>query len=63
MYTLDKFANDGSVSYFVLKMTVLCYRLEYSYIVQIAKGRTSPVFAFNMQTQEKEECLVVFCML
>ena len=37
--------------------------LEYSYIVQIAKGRASPVFAFNMQTADKVECLILFCML
>ena len=41
------------------KFTVLCYILEYIYIVQIEKRRPSPVFAFNMQIRDQVECLVV----
>ena len=41
------------------KCTVLCYILEYIYIVQITKRRVSPVLAFNMQIQDQVECLVV----
>ena len=34
------------------KCTVLCYILEYIYIVQITKRRISPVIAFNMQIRQ-----------
>ena len=39
--------------------TVLCYILEYIYMMQIAKIRTSHVFAFNMQIPYQVECLVM----
>ena len=44
-----KLENGGVERILSCKCTVLCFILEYSYIVQIAKKRTSPVFAFNMQ--------------
>ena len=37
--------------------------LEYSFIVQLGKRRTSPVFAFNMQIPDQVECFILFCML
>ena len=42
------------------KCTILCYILEYIYIVQIEKRRISSVFALNMQIPDHVECLVVF---
>ena len=43
------FGNDEVERILSCKWSVLCNILEYSYIVQIAKRRTSHVFAFNMQ--------------
>ena len=55
-----KYENDEVESILPRKCTVLCYILEYIYIVQIEKRRTSPVFAFNMQIPDQVEFLVVF---
>ena len=51
-----KYKNDKGQRILCGKCTILCYILEYIYIyvvyvVQIAKRQTSPVLAFNMQTQ------------
>ena len=71
MYTRTSYTNVYiGISSRMMKSGVICLVniafcdiLEISYIVQIAKGRTSPVFAFNMQTPDQVECLTVFCML
>ena len=57
--------NDEVDRILSCKSTVLYYILECCYIVQIEKGRTNPgpVFAFNMQTPDRVEFLIVFCML
>ena len=55
-----KYKNDEVDRNLSCKCTALCYTLEYIYIVQIAKRRTSPVFAFNMQIPHKVKCLVEF---
>ena len=56
-----KFENNEVGRILSCECIVLCYILEYSYIVQkIAKRRTSPVFAFNMQKPNQVECLIVF---
>ena len=59
------FQNDDVDRILSCKCTVLRYILEYSYIVLMAKGCTSPVFAFNMQTPDQVhvDCLIVFYML
>ena len=44
------------------KCTLLCYILEYIYMIQKAKTRTSPASAFNMQIRDQVECLAEFCM-
>ena len=44
-----KFENDEMERILSCKCGVLCYKLEYSYIVQIGKIHTSHVFAFNVQ--------------
>ena len=56
------YENDEGGRNLSCKCTVLCYILEYIYIVQIAKRGilVSPVFAFNMQIPDQVECLVVF---
>ena len=54
-----KYENDDIERNLSCKCTVLCYILEYIYIVQIAKRRISPVLAFNMQIPDQVECLVV----
>ena len=41
------------------KHTVLCYILEYIYIVQVTKRRVSHLLAFNMQIPDQVERLVV----
>ena len=56
-----KFENDVD-RILSCKYTGLSYILEYIYMMQIAKRRTSSVFAFNMQIPDQVECLVVFCM-
>ena len=43
-----KFENDEEERILSLKCTVLCYILEYIYIVQMAKRRTRPVFYFEI---------------
>ena len=49
-----KFENDEVEHILSCKCSVLCYILEYSYIVQIVKRRTSHVvFFFNMQNTIK----------
>ena len=58
-----KFENDEVDLILSCKCTDLFYIWEHIYIVQIAKGRTSPVFAFNMQTPNQVECFIVFCVL
>ena len=57
-----KYENDEVEPYLSCKCTVLCYILDYIYIVQMAKRRRSrsPVFAVNMQIPDQVECLVVF---
>ena len=42
------------------KCTVLCYILEYMYILQITKRRMGPVLAFNVKIPDQVECLAVF---
>ena len=54
-----KYENDEEERNLSSKCTVFCYRLEYIYIVQIAKRRISPLLAFNMLIQDWVECLVV----
>ena len=44
-----KFENDEVERILSCKCTVLGYILEYIYIIQIAKGCRSHVFAFNVQ--------------
>ena len=56
-YIIDYYEEERILS---TKCTVLCYLLEYIYIVQIATRRTSPVFAFNMHIPDQVEYLVVF---
>ena len=61
MYELVcKFENDEVERSLSRKYTILCYILEYIYIVQIAEIRTCLVFAFNMQIPDQVECSVVF---
>ena len=55
-----KYENDEVECNLSCKCTVLYYILEYIYIVQIAKRRINPVFAFKMQIRDQLECLVVF---
>ena len=59
-----KYENDEVERNLSCKCTVLCYILEYMYIVQITKRRISPVLAFNMQVPDQVECLAMFacCM-
>ena len=58
-----KFENNEMERILSCKCCVLCYILEYSYIVQIAKRRTRPVFAFNMQNTIKHSTWSGICML
>ena len=55
-----KYKNDDLERNFSRKCTVLCYILEYIFIVQKAQRRISPVLASNMQIPDQVECLVVF---
>ena len=55
-----KYENNEVDHNLSLKCTVLCYILQYIYIVQIANRRTSPAFAYNMQIPDQVECLAVF---
>ena len=55
-----KYENDGLERNLSCKCTVLGYKLEYIYIVQIAKRCISPVLAFKMPIPDQVECLVVF---
>ena len=55
-----KYENDEVERNLSCKCTVLCYILEYIYIVQITKRRISHVLAFNMHLPDQVECLVVF---
>ena len=58
-----KYENDDlerNLSCKKCNCTVLCYILEYIYIVQITKRRISLVLAFNMQIPDQVECLVMF---
>ena len=54
-YQIDEV--ERNLSY---KCTVLCYILEYMYILQITKRRIGPVLAFNVQIPDQVECLAVF---
>ena len=54
-----KYENNEVECKLSCKCTILCYILEYICVVQIAKRRVSPVFAFNMQIPDQVECLVV----
>ena len=59
-YKYENDDKDRNLHYFLsCKYTVLCYIFAYIYIVQIAKRRTSPVLAFNMEIPDQVECLVV----
>ena len=58
-----KFKNNAVGHILSCKCTVLCSISEYSYIVHIAKRRTSLAFVFNIQIPDQVECLLVFCML
>ena len=60
---LYKFENDEIERILSCKCTVLCYTLEDSYIVQIAKRRTTPLFAFKMQNTIKHFTCSGICML
>ena len=55
-----KFENDEVERNLSSKCTILCYILEYIYIVQITKRHIHPVIAFKMQILDQVECLVVF---
>ena len=55
-----KYENDEVERNLSCKCTVLCYILEYMYIVQITKRRISPVLAFNMQVPDQVEYLAMF---
>ena len=55
-----KYQNDEVERNLSRKCTVLCYILEYMYILQITKKRIGPVLAFNVHTPYQVECLVVF---
>ena len=55
-----KYENDEVGRNLSGKCTVLCYILEYIYIVQITKRRTSHMLAFSMQIPDQVEWLVVF---
>ena len=55
-----EFKDDEEERILSCKCTVLCYILEYIYIVQITKRRISHVFAFNMLKPDQMDCLVVF---
>ena len=48
-----KFENDEEERILSCTWTVLCYILQYIYIGQIAKRRTRPVFAVNVQNTPK----------
>ena len=52
--------NDEVERNLSCKCTVLCYILEYMYILQITKRRIGPVLAFNVQIPDQVECLTVF---
>ena len=52
--------NDEVERNMSCKCTVLCYILEYMYILQITKRRIGPVLAFNVQIPDQVECLAVF---
>ena len=58
-----KYQNDEVEHNVSCKCTVLCYILEYMYILQITNRRIGPVLAFNVQIPDQVECLTVFCML
>ena len=47
------YENDEEVSNLFCKCSSSCYTLEYIYIVQIAKTRTSPLLVFNMQIEAR----------
>ena len=53
IYITCKFEKDEVEHSLSGKCIVLCYILENIYIRQIAKRRTSPKFAFNMQNAFK----------
>ena len=55
-----KYQNDEVERNLSCKCTVLCYILEYMYILQISKRRIGPVLAFNVQIPDQVECLAVF---
>ena len=55
-----KYQNDEVERNLSCKCTVLCYILEYMYILQITKRRIGPVLAFNVQIPDQVECLAVF---
>ena len=56
MYRLVYFRDCINIDILPCTCTVLSYILEYNYIVQIAKSRTSPALA-------QVECLLVFYTL
>ena len=61
MFTLlHMYQNDELERNLSCKCTVLCYILEYTYILQITKRRIDPVLAFNVRLPDLVECLAVF---
>ena len=60
MYTCYKYEKDEVDRNLSCKCTVLCYILEYIYILQITKRRISHVLAFNMQIADQVEFLFFF---
>ena len=59
--TFSIFENDDVERILSCGFTVLCYTLEYIYIVQIAKRRPSTVLAFNMQNTIKHSTWSGIC--
>ena len=51
------YQNDEEERNLSCKCTVLCYILEYMYILHITKRCIGPVLAFNVQIPDQVECL------
>ena len=54
------YQNDEVERNLSCECTVMCYILEYMYMIQITKRRIGPVLAFNVQIPDQVECLTVF---
>ena len=55
-----KYQNDEVDGNLSCKCTVLCYILEYMYILQITMRRIGPVLALKLQIPDQVECCAVF---